>query len=288
MPRRDVTVSFLARFSAVEESKKYVSSVSKAYPPTKLTMTIGRRQSLLLLTILVQCSAWSSHVTPRSATRSKTQRLQPLAAVRKNGPNSAGAALATATLCGLLLTSPAPAVAYDASDYASDTVTAAVQSLKDARGNPELTVKAYENIAEIITEGKGVGGDINYKGIQLERGYVADEDTTIYNPGLTLLTESEKDRLTEAVIQARKAGLSANQWNVDTQAGFDFLREKLDPLHMYELKGYLGIVPFYGAALYLGVLAVQQVARGLFPVAYIAAAAAFFGPILLLVAIGPQ
>ncbi len=36
-------------------------------------------------------------------------------------------------------------------------------------------------------------------------------------------------------------------------------------LHMHELEGYLGILPFYGAALYLVALFVQKNARGIFP-----------------------
>jgi hypothetical protein len=122
----------------------------------------------------------------------------------------------------------------------------------------------------------------------LDRGYIADEDTAIYNPGLSLLTESEKERLVEAVIDSRKAGLSKNSWSENNQLAYEFLKEKLDPLHMVELKGYLGVIPLFGAVLYLAVLAVQQLARELFPTAYIAAAAAIFAPIALLVALGPQ
>jgi hypothetical protein len=126
------------------------------------------------------------------------------------------------------------------------------------------------------------------EGVQLNRGYIADEDTAIYNPGLTLLTESEKERLVEAVIAARKAGLAAESWNDDNQLGYDFLKEKLDPLHMTELRGYLTIVPFYGAFLYLAVLAVQQFApRDYFPPAYLGGVALFVIPILVLVAMGP-
>lgn len=70
-------------------------------------------------------------------------------------------------MLGLVLTtttvSPNIAHAYDSSDYASETVTQAVNSLKDARGNADATFKAYENVAAIITEGKGVGGSINYR-----------------------------------------------------------------------------------------------------------------------------
>ena len=118
----------------------------------------------------------------------------------------------------------------------------------------------------------------------MQRGYVADEDTAIYNPGLTLLTETEKDQLVNAIVQNRKTGLSQGHWNEQNQFAFEFLKEKLDPYHLVELRGYLSIVPIYGAALYLGVLGVQQVARGLFPVAYVVAAVAFFAPFVILVA----
>lgn len=190
---------------------------------------------------------------------------------------------AAAALCSLLITTN-PATAYDTGDYASETVTGAVQTLADAKDTDSI-VKAYENMAEIITEGKGVGGQINFQGVQLDRGYIADEDTTLYNPGLTLLTESEKERLVESIVKSKQ---TASSWNVDTQAGYDFLRDKLDPLHMYELRGYLSIVPFFGAAVYVGVLAVQQFARDLFPVAYIAGALLVFGPAIALVLLGPQ
>lgn len=125
------------------------------------------------------------------------------------------------------------------------------------------------------------------EGVQLERGYVADEDTSIYNPGLTLLTESEKERLVDAIIQSRKAGLSANSWSENNEFAYDFLKGSLDPLHMNELSGFLGFVPFYGAILYLGVLAIQQNLRSLFVPAYLVGVVAFFGPILALIAAGP-
>lgn len=46
--------------------------------------------------------------------------------------------------------------------------------------------------------------ELSTAGVALERGYVADKDTSVYNPGLALLTESEKERLVEAVGDARK------------------------------------------------------------------------------------
>jgi hypothetical protein len=207
-------------------------------------------------------------------------------------PISSQKIVASAALCGLLLTASAnchTALAYSPSDYASETVQAAIGSLQSATGNVEKTFKAYEDIAAIITEGKGVGGDINYKGIQLDRGYISDEDTAIYNPGLTLLTESEKERLVEAVISARAAALQVNsdQWDQDTQLGFEFLRMKLDPFHIVQLRGYLQFVPVVIAASYVGVLAVQQFARNIFPIAYFIGVAAVVGPALALILVGP-
>lgn len=122
------------------------------------------------------------------------------------------------------------------------------------------------------------------EGVELERGYVSDEDTSIYNPGLTLLTESEKERLVEAILDNRKVGLQQNQWSENNQFAFEFLKEKLDPYHITELRGFLSIVPIYGAFLYLVALAVQQFARDLFPIAYVVAALAFFGPIVAILA----
>lgn len=179
------------------------------------------------------------------------------------------------------------ASAYEESDYASETVTTAVTSLQSSTSNIDATFSALEDVAKIITEGKGVGGQLSYDGVRLNEGYVADEDTTIYNPGLSLLTESEKERLVDAIIQNRKGGLSTNQWNENNEYAFSFLKQKLDPLHMYELGGYLKILPFWGAVLYLVALAVQQNARGVFPLVYGLCALGVFGPVIVLVASGP-
>ncbi len=123
--------------------------------------------------------------------------------------------------------------------------------------------------------------------MRLNEGYVADEDTTIYNPGLTLLTQSEKERLVASLIQNRQIGLSSNHWSENNEYAFDFLKQKLDPLHMYKLSGYLAILPYWGAILYLGALFAQQNARGVFPLVYGLCALGVFGPVVVLVANGP-
>lgn len=58
--------------------------------------------------------------------------------------------------------SPLPVQAYSDSDYASETVQEVIGTLKSNAGNVDGTFKAYETVAEIITEGKGVGGMVNY------------------------------------------------------------------------------------------------------------------------------
>ncbi len=55
-----------------------------------------------------------------------------------------------------------PVQAYDTSDYASETVQEVLSSLKTSSGNEEASFKTFESIAGIITEGKGVGGMVNY------------------------------------------------------------------------------------------------------------------------------
>ncbi|KAL7529133.1 hypothetical protein ACHAXR_002810 [Thalassiosira sp. AJA248-18] len=197
------------------------------------------------------------------------------------------ASIALATTTTAVMSPPQPAFAFEESDYASETVTNVVAQLKSTAGDIGGTFNAFEEVSKIITEGKGVGGTLTYDGVKLNEGFIADEDTTIYNPGLTLLTNSEKERLVSAVIDNRKIGLSTQQWSEDNEYAFGFLKQKLDPLHMYELEGYLGILPFYGAALYLGALFAQKNARDIFPLVYGLCALGVFGPVILLVASGP-
>mmetsp|Transcript_21503 Transcript_21503/g.46881 ORF Transcript_21503/g.46881 Transcript_21503/m.46881 type:complete len:278 (+) Transcript_21503:105-938(+) len=262
----------------------------------------------LLATVAVNASAFTAlhptctqavitSTTCRNTCTSDMMRASPLYAANGDDDTTIanhgrvagiGNIIATAALASAVAFSPlGDAKAYDPSDYASETVTAAVSTLKKAEGDAGKSFQAFEEIAAIIAEGKGIGGSVNYNGVQLERGYIADEDTTIYNPGLTLLTESEKDRLVEALVKNRKAGISTSAWSNDNELGFSELKSKLDPLFMYELRGYLKILPFYGAAVYLATFFVQQNLRDLFPVAYIVGVVAVFGPIAGLIAAGP-
>ncbi|CAB9510532.1 expressed unknown protein [Seminavis robusta] len=193
------------------------------------------------------------------------------------------AMISVLTLAPLNLLGDHNNAAFAYNDYASDTVQSAMQTLKDAGGDADRTFDAYENIAEIIAEGKGIGGSVDYKGVTLDRGYIADEDTSIYNPGLTLLTEGEKGRLVESLMQSRQAGIDKNQWSEKNQDAYAYLKFQLDPLHMTELRGYLKVAPFLVGFLYVGVLAVQQFARDLFPVAYIAAVLVLVAPAAILI-----
>lgn len=268
-----------------------------APPKNTLAALLALLASAALLPMASSFSAPQNTPATKLMTRQYSGRSVSLFANDNNIDNNklrpVASAFATVTLLGSLLLSPMnsnmhppSAFAYEESDYASETVTAVVQQLKDTAGDEKGTFKTLEEVAAIITEGKGVGGSLSYSGVKLTSGYVADEDTTIYNPGLSLLTGSEKERLVDAIIQSRKTGLSTNHWSEDNQYAFDFLKQKLDPLHMYELGGYLKILPFWGAALYLGALFVQQNSRGIFPLVYGLCALGVFGPVIVLVAFG--
>ena len=63
--------------------------------------------------------------------------------------------MSTFTLTPLITTS-------HASDFAGDTVTTMVQSIKNAEGDKDQTLKVFEELAAVITEGKGLGGDVSY------------------------------------------------------------------------------------------------------------------------------
>lgn len=69
---------------------------------------------------------------------------------------SLGLALSAAPL------SSQPAFAYEESDYASETVTNVVSQLKSTAGDVDRTFSTLEEVAKIITEGKGVGGTLTY------------------------------------------------------------------------------------------------------------------------------
>jgi hypothetical protein len=206
--------------------------------------------------------------------------------------------VASAVLLALFASSSLPAVAPAAAAIASldlkgnsPAVSAAISSLREAATTPnsrEDLFKSFQSIADIITEGKGVGGSINYRGVQLERGYVADEDTTIYNPGLTLLTESEKSQLVQAIVESRASALARDgAWSDDNQLAYEFLKDKLDPFHITELRGYLTAFPVLVGVAYAVNLAVQQLARRWFPISYGLGVAIVVLPALALLALGP-
>mmetsp|Transcript_15549 Transcript_15549/g.26517 ORF Transcript_15549/g.26517 Transcript_15549/m.26517 type:complete len:268 (-) Transcript_15549:225-1028(-) len=261
------------------------------------------RLFLTAAAVMLSSAAAFNTIQPRMiATRTQTNNKSSVASFMSSSSNNNNehqnhftskpivSTLTALSIFATLSTTPllpnSAANAYEESDYASETVTTVVQRLKSSTGSIDDTFLALEDVAKIITEGKGVGGQLTYDGVKLNEGYVADEDTTIYNPGLSLLTESEKERLTDAIIQNRKISLSSNQWNENNEYAFKFLKQKLDPLHMYELGGYLKILPFWGAALYLGALFVQQNSRGIFPLVYGLCALGVFGPVIVLVAFG--
>jgi hypothetical protein len=182
-------------------------------------------------------------------------------------------------------------------DYASTTITQVISELQSST-NAKSTYSILEAISKIITEGKGIGGTLTYNsGIKLGDGVqITDEDTTIYNPGLTLLTASEKEHLVSAMIHNRNVGLSilpptdgaiGGGWSAENESAFQYIKGLLDPLHMHELSGYLSILPYWGGILYLVAIFVQKNIRDVFPLVYGLCAAGIFVPILILIVSGP-
>lgn len=125
---------------------------------------MGRRiaATTFLATILFAGNFRSidSFVTPQSSQSRLTATTRLNARKVSNVVNSG--ILASSVMIGAALWNPLPAQAYVPSDYASDTVQETLQALKNAQGDVDATFKVYENIAGIITEGKGVGGMVNY------------------------------------------------------------------------------------------------------------------------------
>ena len=97
---------------------------------------------------------------PQATTSSRFRKNTELQA--KSHKQSFENALASSLLAASLAMTTLPAQAYSPSDYASETVKDVIAALKQNRGNMEGTFQAYETVAEIITEGKGVGGMVNY------------------------------------------------------------------------------------------------------------------------------
>jgi hypothetical protein len=120
-------------------------------------------QRIVLLSLLLS----SSYAFVAPSSRLEATNRQPATALKASKQQNIIASSVLAASLALGAINPLPAQAYVSSDYASETVTAALQTLKQASGNIDETFKAYESIASIITEGKGVGGMINYREFEL-------------------------------------------------------------------------------------------------------------------------
>jgi SNF family Na+-dependent transporter len=115
----------------------------------KTSMTMIRRCFFLLVAIVVSTSAFSMQskaTTTTTTTKTTTKKSNHI--------------VASIALISTLITTPT--LAFDPSDYASETVTQVITELRNSQGKTADTFKAFEDVAAIITEGKGVGGAINY------------------------------------------------------------------------------------------------------------------------------
>jgi hypothetical protein len=130
---------------------------------TKRIIVVNVLFLMALLLLAAQLSV-NALVTPSASSRQTTKRLSTTLHAKSphlNIPQVVASTL-VATTVWLGSSSFHPVYAYDTSDYASETVQEVLQSLKTSSGNEDATFKTFENIAGIITEGKGVGGMVNY------------------------------------------------------------------------------------------------------------------------------
>ncbi len=139
------------------------TGLSSSSPPSSSSPSSSlSRLSLQSLNGDGSCS--SKHDVPVLDDRAAPLRDRP---VTEKVPSISAAFLSTMAAGAWTITAaglPLPAArAYETTDYASETVQAAVQELQRGAGDIDATFKAYENIAGIITEGKGVGGMVNYR-----------------------------------------------------------------------------------------------------------------------------
>ncbi|GMH81814.1 hypothetical protein TrVE_jg5368 [Triparma verrucosa] len=179
----------------------------------------------------------------------------------------AGLALAPVTL-------PPP---VHAAPYLSKPVAAVVAQMGSDSTSKEY-MEDFETIGRMITEGEGIGGDVTAPTLTSTGIDTSGEDTIVYNPGLTLLSTDEKEAIVEKLHDVR--ALKESDAKADQAA--TYLIGLLDPLHTYELKGFLGRLPLTTAAAYIGATAVLIFAKDVFPFAYVGiVAAAFVVPALI-------
>ena len=122
----------------------------------KTSMTMIRRCFFLLAAIVVSTSAFSMQSKAATTTTKTTTKTT----TTKTTTKKSNHIVASIALISTLITTPT--LAFDPSDYASETVTQVIAELRNSQGKTADTFKAFEDVAAIITEGKGVGGAINY------------------------------------------------------------------------------------------------------------------------------
>jgi hypothetical protein len=126
---------------------------------------------VLLFNLLALSEAFVTPCSTSTSTSTTTRFLDrphtALNAAPRQENNLVASTLLATTLALAVALNPLPVQAYESSDYASDTVQEAVQKLKQASGNTEESMNAYEDIAAIISEGRGVGGMVNYSEFRL-------------------------------------------------------------------------------------------------------------------------
>ncbi len=140
-------------------------SVVEAFSVGPTSTTLKRPTMTTRRTLPTSFRYWSNTaVTSTTASLSKTKFNQNQ--VDRHHPKVSFATATTTTwiasiLLFLAVSTSSPTLAF--ADESELTVKNTITKLKEAQGNPDGTFSVFEDVAAMITEGKGIGGAINYR-----------------------------------------------------------------------------------------------------------------------------
>jgi hypothetical protein len=140
-------------------------SVVEAFSVGPTSTTLKRPTMTTRRTLPTSFRYWSNTaVTSTTASLSKTKFNQNQ--VDRHHPKVSFATATTTTwiasiLLFLAVSTSSPTMAF--ADESELTVKNTITKLKEAQGNPDGTFSVFEDVAAMITEGKGIGGAINYR-----------------------------------------------------------------------------------------------------------------------------
>ncbi|GMI43585.1 hypothetical protein TeGR_g6631, partial [Tetraparma gracilis] len=154
----------------------------------------------------------------------------------------------------------------------SPPVSSLVSRLSSPPSPPAL-LETFESLGSLISSGADVGGSVSFlsnPGMSSVSSFDTGEDSSIYNPGLSLLSDDEKQALVASLRSLHNNPLLDKPLETDRA----YLLSLLDPLRLSSLAPYLHVLPLAAAGAYSLALAAMVFAREVFPALYVGIAAA--------------